>query len=60
MEKKSFNLSKIKQIWSKESEGIGDTVAKITKTVGIEPCEACEERRKRWNDKVAYKKASRK
>jgi len=60
MGKKSFNLSKIKQIWAKESEGIGDTVKKITTTLGIESCEACEERRKRWNDKVAYKKASSK
>ena len=53
---KKFNLEEKKKIWKEESKGIGDTVAKVTKTVGIEPCQACEERRQRWNEKFAYKK----
>lgn len=54
-----FNLDKQKEIWAKESKGLGDTVAKITKTVGIEPCEKCEERRKDWNERFAYKKKNK-
>ena len=48
----------IKKIWKQESKGIGDTIAKMTKTVGIEPCQGCEERRQRFNEKIAYKKKS--
>lgn len=51
-----FNLNEKKKIWAQESKGVGDTVAKITKTVGVEPCAKCEERRQRWNEKFAYKK----
>ena len=29
--------------------GFGDLVAAVTKKFGIESCESCEERRKRWN-----------
>jgi len=53
---KNFNLDKQKEIWKQESKGLGDTVAKITKTVGVEPCEKCEERRQKWNEKFSYKK----
>jgi len=49
-------INEKKEIWKKESEGFGDTFAKITKTVGIEPCEECEERRKDWNQRLSYKK----
>ena len=35
--------------------GLGDTVATITKAVGIKPCAGCEERRERWNRAVPYK-----
>jgi hypothetical protein len=31
------------------SRGIGDTVAKITKAVGIKPCGGCKKRRRKWN-----------
>lgn len=31
-------------------KGAGDIVASVTKFVGIKPCEACEERRKKWNN----------
>jgi hypothetical protein len=50
------NWKTIKSIWAKESEGIGDTVAKMTKTFGIQPCEECERRRKAFNRAVSYKK----
>lgn len=33
----------------KQIKGAGDIVAKITKFVGIEPCEACNRRREKWN-----------
>ena len=56
MGKVIFNLKRVKDIWNQPSRGFGDTVAKITKTLGIEPCEECEERRNRWNKKLAYKK----
>jgi hypothetical protein len=36
------------------SAGLGDTVAKITEFLGIEKCEPCEERRKKWNKKFPW------
>jgi hypothetical protein len=68
-----FNFSKIQDlikkiqatwksiaaIWREKSEGIGDTIAKITKTFGIKPCEGCERRRKSWNEKIAYRKSKK-
>ena len=32
-----------------KSRGLGDTVAKITKAVGIKPCGGCAKRRKAMN-----------
>lgn len=29
---------------------VGDAIAKMTKAVGIEPCEACKQRQKALND----------
>ena len=46
----------LRRIWSAESEGFGDTFAKVTKTFGIKPCWKCEKRRKNWNARLAYKK----
>ena len=46
----------IRGIWSVPSEGFGDTVAKITKTFGIKPCEGCERRRKKFNEAIKYRK----
>jgi hypothetical protein len=34
--------------------GLGDTVAKITEFLGIEKCEPCEERRKKWNKQFPW------
>lgn len=47
----------LKRIWSADSQGFGDTFAKITKTFGIKPCWKCEKRRVDWNAKLAYKKS---
>ena len=48
------------------SEGLGDTIEKITKATGIKkvveffnegkPCAACEERKQKWNSMFRYKK----
>jgi len=53
-------IKKLKTIWGKPSKGFGDTFAKITKTLGITPCEACEKRRETWNEKLAYAKKQQK
>ncbi len=37
------------------SRGLGDTIAKVTKAVGIKPCGGCEERRDWLNKRVPYK-----
>lgn len=40
---------------SKEkSKGLGDTVAKITKAVGIKPCGKCKKRQARLNKMFPY------
>ena len=39
-----------------KSLGLGDTIAKLTKLIGIKPCKGCQERRKRLNERFAYKK----
>jgi len=38
----------------KKSEGLGDTIAKITRFFGFKPCSACEKRRRAMNKKVPY------
>lgn len=37
------------------SRGLGDTVAKITRAVGIQPCGGCKERQAALNALVPYK-----
>ncbi len=37
------------------SRGLGDTVAKLTKAVGIKPCGGCKERQKKLNEMFPYK-----
>ena len=49
-----FSIKRVKDIWSKPSQGFGDTFKKITATFGIHSCEGCERRRKKWNEKIAY------
>ena len=41
---------------TKKSEGLGDTIEKITKAVGIKPCVPCAKRKKALNKKFPYKK----
>jgi len=41
---------------AQKSRGLGDTVAKMTKAVGIKPCGGCEKRRQWLNKKVPYKR----
>ena len=43
-----------------ESVGLGDTIAKITKTVGIKPCNACKKRQEKLNRLFPYKKQVKK
>jgi len=38
-----------------KSRGLGDTVAKITKAVGIKPCGGCKKRQKKLNEWFPYK-----
>ena len=52
-------MQRIKDIWHKPSDGFGDTFAKLTKSLGMVPCEACEERRQSWNRRLQYAKLRR-
>lgn len=45
---------RLRSIWARRSRGLGDTVAKLTETVGIRPCAGCEERRQALNEAVPY------
>lgn len=38
------------------STGLGDTIAKLTKSVGIKPCGGCKKRQAALNKLVPYKK----
>ena len=38
-----------------KSRGLGDTVAKLTKAVGIKPCGGCAKRQAKLNNLVPYK-----
>jgi hypothetical protein len=39
-----------------QSIGLGDTIEKITKSLGIKPCGGCKKRQEWLNKKVPYKK----
>jgi len=39
----------------KEDEGLGDTVSRITKRLGIKECKPCAARKKKLNRMVKYK-----
>lgn len=41
------------------SAGLGDTIASITKAIGIEPCEGCKSRQERYNKLFPWLKLSR-
>lgn len=65
-DKRTKEYRQFKLDYSQESEGLGDTVKKITDATGIskvveffnngEPCSACERRRKKWNKLFRYTK----
>lgn len=40
------------------SRGLGDTIAKVTRLVGIEPCHGCKERQIRLNELFPYRTGS--
>jgi len=40
---------------TEESQGLGDTIAKLIKTVGIKPCGGCNRRRKKLNQWIPYR-----
>lgn len=44
-----------------KSKGLGDTVAKVIKAVGLDKvkkdCDECEKRKKAWNERFPYNKA---
>lgn len=45
---------------AKESEGLGDTIHKLTARAGIAPCEGCIRRGKKLNKLVKYKRKATK
>lgn len=45
-----------RHVWRGQSRGLGDTVAKVTKTVGIRPCGGCQKRREWLNHAVPYQR----
>lgn len=38
----------------KQKRGLGDSIAEITRRVGIQPCDACKKRQKKLNDWFPY------
>ena len=39
-----------------ESKGLGDTIAKMTKAIGIQPCGGCKKRQEALNKALPYNK----
>lgn len=39
-----------------KSRGLGDTIAKVTKAVGVRPCGGCKKRQEKLNKLLPYKK----
>jgi len=39
----------------KKSKGLGDSIAKATKAIGIKPCGGCKKRRDKLNELFPYK-----
>jgi hypothetical protein len=42
-----------------KSSGLGDLISKVTKTLGIEECDGCEERKKKLNKRFSWLKQTR-
>ena len=60
-----FCTSTARRVWRQEikywydglmgkSRGLGDTIAKVTKFFGVEPCQGCEQRRDSLNKIIPY------
>ena len=41
-----------------KSKGLGDSIAKLTKAVGIEPCKSCEKRKNILNKLFPFKRVN--
>lgn len=39
------------------SRGLGDTIAKLTRKIGITPCRGCRDRQKKLNELIPYKRS---
>ncbi len=44
-------------VWRHPSRGLGDTIAKLTRSAGVSPCGGCKERQEWANEKVPYEQA---
>jgi len=44
-----------KLIVNGQSRGLGDTIAKVTKLLGIKPCDGCKKRQELLNKLVPYR-----
>ena len=54
-ERPSFGVClKVCQHYDGPARGLGDTIAKVTKAVGIKPCGGCKKRRRKLNKMVRY------
>jgi len=40
----------------KKSKGVGDTIAKLTSSIGLKPCGGCKKRQEAFNKAFPYKK----
>lgn len=47
--KKAEDHEKLERLAAEQGIGVGDLVARLTKTFGIKPCAACEQRRRVLN-----------
>jgi len=47
-------FEKAHQKGQKKSRGLGDTIAKISKAVGIKPCGGCKKRQAKLNKLLPY------
>ena len=48
------NTSKLTILLPIENIGAGDAVARITRALGLDTCDSCEERRKAWNARLSF------
>lgn len=53
-------IGKVQAVTQEPSKGLGDTVAKVTRVMGVTPCTPCQKRREMLNKMVPYKQAEEK